>query len=77
MDQEMTITKKKIKFKLQNDDEEHEFTQMDINSFDIQNPNTFASVINSSVVDNSIPNERILIIDSRYDIIYRLFNIFF
>ena len=67
MDQETpTVTKKNCKFKIQNSTEENKFTQMDIASFDIDNPNTFASILKLSIGDNNIANERILIIFSRY-----------
>ena len=65
MDQETVITKKKCKFRVQDSNEDYQFTQMEINSVDLENANTFASVLKSSVGDNTVANERILIVLSR------------
>jgi hypothetical protein len=62
LQKETIIIKKKIKFNTkESSGDDHEFTQIEISSFDIQNPKVFASVLHASVGDNSIPNERILI----------------
>lgn len=60
--EETLLTKKKSKFRIHGSNEDYEFTNMEINSFDLENANTFASVLKSSVGDNTVANERILIV---------------
>jgi hypothetical protein len=63
--EETLLIKKKSKFRIQGSNEDYEFTNMEINSFDLENANTFASVLKSSVGDNTVANERILIVLSK------------